>query len=132
MRNPAVITGNIKEKVNAIKAQQSRSTAKSGYLISCVSGHVLLPGQIISTGPGSDLNLELEGIPDDNRSMVFPDITTEIDGRGYALSIKGLGARTPLYGSSPADICSFGKTCGQSNARELTNELWFGEAPYGA
>ncbi len=132
MHKPPVITGHIKEKVNVLKAQRSRSTPNSGYLNSCVSGHVFLPGRIISNGSGSDSNFELEGIPDDNRSMIFPDITIEIDGRGYALSIKGIGARSPLYGSSPADICYFGKTWGQSNARELTNELWFGEAPYGA
>lgn len=125
MSKGPVITGAFKEKVTAIKAQQSRRSTNSKYLASYVSGHVLLPGQIMS-------GMELEGIPDNNRSMVFPDITAEIEGRGYALSIKGLGAKTPLYGSSPADLCYSSKTSGQSNARSLTNELWFGEAPYGA
>jgi len=129
MHKGPVITGNLKEKVNTIKAQHSLRSSNSSFLKSSdyskssLNAHVLLPGQRMST---------LEGIPDDNRSMIFPDITAEIDGRKYALSVKGLGARTPLYGSSPADICPSDKTCGNSNVRFLTNELWFGEAPYGA
>ncbi|HEY9247219.1 MAG TPA: hypothetical protein VIO11_10270 [Candidatus Methanoperedens sp.] len=132
MRKGPVITGHLTEKVNAIKAQQSRNSSNSRYLESPVSGHVLLPGQIISAGSDMDQKLELEGIPDNNRSIIFPGITTEIEGRGYALSIKGMGARTLLYGSSPVDFCYYGNTCSLSNGRELTNELWFGEAPYGA
>jgi len=133
MQGPIII-GNFKEKASVIKVQNSRRPTNSRYMKSPVSGCVLLPQQNMSTRleidrPGRD---ELEGIPDDNRSMVFPDITTEIDGRGYALSIKGLGARTPLYGSTPSDFCFSNKKNYQSNARELTNELWFGEAPYGA
>jgi hypothetical protein len=130
MQNPVII-GNFKEKASVIKAQNSRRSANSSHLISPVSGHVLLPHQRMSNGLEMD-ELELEGIPDDNRSMIFPGITTEIEGRGYALSIKGLGARTPLYGSSPSDFCYSNKKNYRSNPRELTNELWFGEAPYGA
>ncbi|MCX9083326.1 MAG: hypothetical protein OIN87_00840 [Candidatus Methanoperedens sp.] len=138
MQGPVII-GNFKEKTRFIKAQNSLRSANSNYMTSTVSGHVFLPYQRMSNGmendkldiAGLDMN-ELEGIPDDNRSMVFPDITTEIDGRGYALSIKGLGARTPLYDSTPSDFYFSNKKNYRSNARELTNELWFGEAPYGA
>ncbi len=133
MQGPVII-GNFKEKASVIKAQNSRRSANSSYMTSPVSGCVLLPQQRKINGHEIDgLEMtELEGIPDDNRSMVFPGITTEIDGRGYALSIKGLGARTPLYGSVPSDFCFSNKKNFRSNARELTNELWFGEAPYGA
>ncbi len=136
MHRGPVIIENFKEKASAIKAQNSRRSTNFKYLTSPVSGHVLLPQQRMSNGQELDMELEigleLEGIPDDNRSMVIPGITTEIEGRSYALSIKGLGARTPLYGSKPSDLCFSNKKNYQSKTRELTNELWFGEAPYGA
>ena len=125
MQGPVII-GNFKEKVSLIKARNSRKSANNYDLKSPVSGCVLLPHQKRSNGlemaglEMDELELELEGIPDDNRSMVFPGITTEIDGRGYALSIKGLGARTPLYGSSPSDFCFSNQKNFQSNPRELT------------
>ncbi len=116
-----VINGNLKEKVNAIQAKRTRRSVNFKSFTSSVSGYVVIPEQNTSTV------FALEGIPDDNRSMVFPEIAAEIGGRGYALSIKGLGARNPLYGRSPADFSFSG-----AKARSLTNELWFGEAPYGA
>ncbi len=81
------------------------------------------------------------GVPDDNRSAILPDVVTMIEGRGYALSVKGVGARAPLYGSSALDFAfraDFGPASDASGAtslagaRTLTNEAWFGESPYGA
>ncbi len=79
-------------------------------------------------------------VPDDNRSAILPEVVAEVDGRGYALSVKGVGARAPLYGSSPLDF-AFGADFGASphgggdpmaGARMITSEAWFGESPYGA
>lgn len=76
------------------------------------------------------------GISDENRGVIFPEIVMELDGMGYALSIKGVGARTPAYGASPADFIfrrDFG--CDDDSligARMFTDELWFGDEPYGA
>ncbi len=129
MKKGPVIIGKFTEKINAVKAQSSRRSSNAAYPAMPVRGQILLPDQAGSTRSDTDPQLEVEGIPDNNRSIIFPNFTAEIEGRGYALSIKGIGARTPLYGSSPIDSFSSGNTL---PAREVTDELWFGEAPYGA
>jgi hypothetical protein len=79
-------------------------------------------------------------IPDDNRTAIFPDITFEVDGRAYALAVKGVGARMPLYGGFTQDWAS---TLGLRRdfrkqdqvvtiPRFVTSEIWLGEAPWGA
>jgi len=81
------------------------------------------------------------GIPDNNRSVILPEFATTIGGRGYALSVKGVGARAPLYGSSPLDFAfkadfgpapSVDQVRPMAGARLYTSEAWFGESPYGA
>jgi hypothetical protein len=77
------------------------------------------------------------GVADGNRSVVLPDVTAELGGRNYALSIKGAGARSPLYGDSPLEFAFASDYAAQAGAklegaRQLTSETWFGESPYGA
>jgi len=74
--------------------------------------------------PGGDGPV-FAGVPDDNRSVVLPGATVAVGGHRYAVSVKGIGARTPLYGASPFDSPDF-------PPRLQTDELWMGEAPYGA
>ncbi|MEW5760336.1 MAG: hypothetical protein AB1779_06190 [Candidatus Thermoplasmatota archaeon] len=129
--NCPVIVGSEREEVSAVKSKNSR--VPKNFLHACknpLSGLVLMP-------PKKNCKEELlSGIPDNNRCMIFPDIVTQIDGRGYALAVKGVGAKTPLYGSSPLDFAfprNFGEEKnGLIDARKITNELWFGESPYGA
>ncbi len=132
MPNAPVITGSIKEQVCAVGAKESihsENFKKIHY--NPVSEKVLMPGRLT--------DLIFTGISDNNRSMIFPDIVIENSGRNYALSVKGMGARTPLYGSSPLafSFCNdfdHGRKDlkGLAGSRLVTSESWFGEAPYGA
>src|SRR2546422_2361406 len=81
------------------------------------------------------------GVPDDNRSVILPDVVSTVEGRGYAVSVKGVGARAPLYGQSPIDFAfesDFGgardaiRPGALAGSRALSGEAWFGESPYGA
>ena len=79
-------------------------------------------------------------VPDDNRTAIFPDLSFEIEQRAYDLAVKGVGARTPLYGGFDQDWAS---TIGLRTElldqdstpiipRYVTSEIWLGEAPWGA
>ena len=79
------------------------------------------------------------GIPDDNRSVIITDSTIDIENRDFFLSVKGAGARNPLYGTNPLDYTlrsdfstSLHNNLENSTPREITHENWFGESPYGA
>lgn len=101
-----------------------------------LTGHVLLP----------DLGRPpyYSAVPDDNRTVILPRVTKNIEGREYALAVKGVGARTPMYGPSPVDFVfqsDFASAApdpgnpaatGLLSARVLTCEHWFGDAPWGA
>lgn len=97
-------------------------------------GLVLLPD-------GGEEGKRFLGVPDDNRSAIFPEIMAVVAGRGYAVSVKGVGARTPLYGTTPLDFAFDSdfraptQPSGHSRLagpRMMTAESWFGESPYGA
>jgi len=81
-------------------------------------------------------------VADGNRSAIVPDVRAVLGGRGYVLSVKGVGALTPLY-EVEADVevgIDAGARVGAapmagargSGRRRLGGESWFGEAPYGA
>ncbi len=82
-------------------------------------------------------SVTLLGWADGNRGAIVDAPRVEHARRSWLLSVKGIGARAPLYGDSPI---------GFSHARELdvtsprgersllgaiTRESWMGEAPYG-
>lgn len=66
----------------------------------------------------------IAAVADGNRSAVFPDRVVRWDGRDWALSAKGVGARTPLYGPHAHEV--------GAERRSFTRESWLGEAPWGA
>jgi hypothetical protein len=61
-------------------------------------------------------------IADGNRTLLLPERTVVLDGRSWALSVKGAGALVPMYGEPLDD---------EVGTRELLGESWFGEAPFG-
>ncbi len=61
-------------------------------------------------------------VADGNRTLILPERTIELDGRRWALSVKGAGALVPMYGEPLDD---------EVGRRELLAESWFGEAPFG-
>lgn len=97
------------------------------------AGKVVVPAM---PGEGGGVHL---AVRDGNRSVILPQVVTDIDGVGYALSVKGVGARPPLYGDSPVEF-AFRSDYGArplpgvelAGSRQITSEAWFGEAPYGA
>jgi hypothetical protein len=111
----AVILGEPAEAVHPSPASRSRRTANRALGVDLPTrGMLLVPGD----GGG------FRGVPDDNRSLILPDVTVSLQGRGYAVSVKGVGARSPLY-AEPAEPAGPAR-------RSLTEELWLGESPYGA
>ncbi len=103
--------------------------------VPALSGKVLL-----EAGPGAH-GASYLGVRDGNRSLVLPEVQATVDGRAFALSVKGVGARPPLYGDFPAEF-AFRSDFGAAGpgpeyeelegARQVTAESWFGESPYGA
>jgi hypothetical protein len=71
---------------------------------------------------------KLSVIPDGNRGAIIPELTTACWGREFLVSIKGVGARLPMYEEISSE---FG---GMPLVGEpvFTSESWFGENPWGA
>ncbi len=98
-----------------------------------------LSGKIILS-QGKTAREVVVGIPDDNRSVIFPEYVASVAGRDLILSVKGIGAKTLMYGDMMVDAPfrryqedgkaqtdpSFG------NSRFVTSESWYGEEPWGA
>jgi hypothetical protein len=102
---PATERGRLRE-ARVIAVARGWEDALSGTPL---AGRVVLPGD----GP-------LRAVPDGNRSFVLPDVTVSVDGAPWYVSVKGVGAATPMYGD-PAE----------PGPRAFRGERWFGEAPFG-
>ncbi|GAB4215339.1 MAG: hypothetical protein OHK0013_40820 [Sandaracinaceae bacterium] len=79
----------------------------------------------------------LDARADGNRGAIVEGHGVEHAGRSWLLAVKGVGARAPLYGDSPAGFAfEHDLDLGAAlDARPLlsavTRESWMGEAPYG-
>ena len=98
-------------------------------------------GLVLLPDGGAEGGKRFLGVPDDNRSAILPEVVASVAGRGYAVSVKGVGARTPLYGSTPLDFAFDSDFIAPTQpavpaklagSRMMTAESWFGESPYGA
>ena len=84
-----------------------------------------------------------EGVRDDNRSAVLPDVRYEIRGREYAAVVKGCGAEFDPYENAPLTAKRLRGICRNTALAEalpiedcgsagfITAERWFGNTPYG-
>ncbi len=80
------------------------------------------------------------GIPDDNRSVIFPEHVASVAGRDFVLSVKGIGAKSPMYGDMMIDApfrrfqddSEVEASPASGTARLVTSESWYGEEPWGA
>jgi hypothetical protein len=123
MTRPVVI-GAATERFAAVPAAAVRHRAPIEPVLA-TDGLVLL-GTCRALESGAPL---FRGVPDGNRGVVFPDVVTELGGRGYALSVKGAGALAPLYGEMPVDYAfgsDFGAADAHAGARVITAVSWFG------
>jgi hypothetical protein len=64
---------------------------------------------------------ELRGEPDGNRALVLTAPVVSHEGQPWRVSIKGVGARFPMFHEGPR----------VRPARALSAEAWFGESPWG-
>lgn len=87
--------------------------------------------------PAARVEATLDAYADGNRGAIVAGLEVEHGGRAWLLAVKGVGARAPLYGDSPAGYAfvhdlEFGA---ELDARPLlsaiTRDSWMGEAPYG-
>lgn len=131
------ILGPRDEPLTAVAPLSSRrpSNAAKYPTVEAVSGKAMLP-----PAPGHSGPIQL-GVRDGNRSVILPEAAATIGGKAYAVSIKGVGARPPLYGDSPLEFAlrsDYGATAPGpdglqlAGSRQVTAESWFGESPYGA
>ncbi len=110
-----------------------------------IRNKVCLPMSCKDLVPDSEKIQMVEGLRDDNRSLIIPGYIAEIAGRKYYLEAKGIGARVPMYGFMMPDestyvwgsrfhgrgITEHWKTMIKGEPRYM-GEMWFGNAPYGA
>jgi hypothetical protein len=85
-----------------------------------LTGNVILPERIVKEPNGT-----ISVIPDGNRGAILPDHKIEWKGREYLLSVKGVGARRPMYDHITDGI-------GSPDEYPFTSESFFGENPWGA
>ncbi|MGA1819692.1 MAG: hypothetical protein ACMUHU_01655 [Thermoplasmatota archaeon] len=83
-------------------------------------GMVLVPGRTLD-GPEGEVSV----VPDGNRGAILPEPTVSFWDRKFFISVKGVGARRPMYEdpswfSAPSDNYPF------------SSESWFDENPWGA
>lgn len=96
-----------------------------------LDGHAWLASEGRAAGP--TLGAHWDG----NRGAIVVGETVRFDGRDWRLGIKGVGARAPLYGDTPAgyahafEIEPSAHERGRSLLGAVTRECWMGEAPYG-
>jgi hypothetical protein len=116
----------------------------TGYLRE-LRNTVCLPESCKLLAPWPDKMHSIKGLRDNNRSLIIQEYTAIIAERRYYLDVKGIGARTPMYGfTMPADnsfewgsrfagrgIEEHWKTMTSGNPH-YTGEMWFGNGPYGA
>ena len=84
-----------------------------------------------------------EGVRDDNRSAILPEVRYTIRGREYAAVVKGCGAEFDPYKNEPLMLKSLRGICRDRSLSEallqkdeecagfITAERWFGNTPYG-
>jgi hypothetical protein len=79
----------------------------------------------------------LDAWVDGNRGAIATGHDVVFERRSWHLSVKGVGARAPLYGDSPVGFTHAHEIDVASDAPEralldtITRESWMGEAPYG-
>ena len=80
----------------------------------------------------------LGAVPDGNRGAIVIGHEVELWGRSWLVAVKGVGARSPLYGDTPAGFSHAHHLggplggAGGSLLHAILRETWMGEAPYGA
>lgn len=130
-----VVLGEPVERLRPLPARSTRRPEHRGGSgpAAPTAGQVLVRSAPGEPGPYA-------AVPDDNRGAVIPGLVVPIGGRGYAVGLKGVGARVPLYGDSTRDYTlrdelgrppPAGVDVPSEDPRLLTRELWYGEAPYG-
>jgi len=91
-----------------------------------LEGEVLLP-KAFSAGRDNGWR-KVSVIPDGNRAVIIPGTEVALGERTFLVSVKGIGARNPMYGDGPHRM-------GGVPARHeptFSSEVWFGENPWGA
>jgi len=73
------------------------------------------------------VNGNIDIIPDGNRGAFVPGLRVEWEGSTWAVGLKGIGARHPMFGGG-----HMGATGRTGAGREFASEPWFGENPWGA
>lgn len=102
-----------------------------------LDGHAWLssePSSSHAAGP----TLRCAAWADGNRGAILEAAPVSHDKRSWLLAVKGVGARSPLYGDTPAGYSHAHALEATLSDRDrsllgaITRESWMGEAPYGA
>ncbi len=129
-----VVASSDREAFTTFPAGNTKRTS----VLAALPDHRLSNKIILS--PGRMARETVMGVPDDNRSVIFPDLVANVAGRDFALSVKGIGAKTLMYGDllreSPFrkyyEDDNFQASPASGASRAVTGESWYGEEPWGA
>lgn len=95
-------------------------------VVTGLEDEVAVPDGFSARAP--EVRKRFKAIPDGNRGAILPDTRVELWDRVFLVSLKGTGARIPMYNDplSPFPGLAF------SSEPSFTSESWFGENPWGA
>ncbi|MBX7193320.1 MAG: hypothetical protein K1X94_14795, partial [Sandaracinaceae bacterium] len=106
-----------------------------GHLVD--APHTALDDRAWLASPGEPEAPRLGAWDDGNRGAILDAPRVSFDRRSWLLAVKGVGARAPLYGDTPAGFAhAFELGASLDDAERallgaITRESWMGEAPYG-
>ncbi|MBI5000133.1 MAG: hypothetical protein HZB92_01195 [Euryarchaeota archaeon] len=138
------LLGKYREKIILFDAdQETREARNTRHILSRFHSKVFLPESVVGAAPMGLRCEEMEGIPDDNRTILLPGATVDLPPLRYYLSVKGVGTRSPMFGFTDIGGMSPSGTWPGANLADhwrerayhapvMTGELWFGNGPWGA
>ena len=124
-----IVVGHVAERLYCVEPGSQEAIVPSNMkdLKTGLEDAVLIPSLLKPRAP--KLKETYDMVPDGNRGAVLPGIKVELYGRTFVLSLKGIGARYPMYGDGLLDADGVGVGF---KGYAFSSESWFGESPWGA
>jgi len=124
-----IVVGHVTERLYCVEPGSQEAVVPSNMkdLKTGLEGSVLIPSLLKPRA--HQIKGTYDMVPDGNRGAVLPDIKIEHHGRTFLLSLKGIGARYPMYGDGLLDADGVGVGF---KGYTFSSESWFGESPWGA
>jgi len=138
------ILGKVKEKAYVVPGDSNPTVAKNFRgVFPDIHDKIFIPESALPMVPGGFAAQEVDGVADNNRSLIIPGMGVELSPHRYFLEIKGIGSRSSMFGFSSLDRPGGNTPHPGGTMTEhwrqrtyskpvMTGESWFGSSPYGA